>query len=103
MAENIAEVFISVDTGIVKPDIRAMFKVIKPPAADLEGEQNNLVSESSDESSNLTTIQGTGTHADSASTYRDFHANLLKMEADFLLFKGTTNADILKLEEKVKE
>ena len=98
LVEDIAGIFISLDTGIVTPDIRAVFKAIKLPAVNLESEQNNF-----DESSNLTTIQRAGTHVDSTTTYRDFHAKLLKMEADFLLFKGTTNADILKLEEKVKE
>ena len=103
LAKDIAEVFISLDTGIVTPDIRAMFRAVKSPAADLEGQQNNFVSELFDKLSNLTMIQGAGTHVDSAPTYQDFHANLLKMETDFLLFIGTTNADILKLEEKVKE
>lgn len=101
LAEDIAELCISLDTHVVTPEIKAMFRPVQRPIIDLSEEQVNEGSETYNGSFNLTSSQRAEAMPDYTQVHQDCREQIAKMESAFLLFKESTRTDILKLEQKV--
>lgn len=97
LAADIAELFSSLDTGIVTTEIKAMFKTTDEHSRLVNSERlgidnESLISNSQEEVNNNFT-----------SAHQKCREQFVNMETDFLLFKEWVRCDISKLEKLVNE